>query len=209
MPTTASTSAPELTDGAAAHAAPEPAGFPRHRARAVQPGRPVGFGVVLAVLAGTAAALQTRIHGELGARIDDGALTAIISFGGGLLILLTMLIGSPAMRRGAHSIRAAVRTRQLPVWLLFGGLAGALTVFSQAMTASAARRPASSARPLGDSSPPPTQRSCYWPANTENSRQVPAGCRACQSQRASASANSRRPTAWTVKQQVTPLQPPA
>jgi len=135
MPTTASTSSTELTDGAAAHAAPEPAGFPRHRARAVQPGRPVGFGVVLAVLAGTAAALQTRIHGELGARIDDGALTAIISFVGGLLILLAMLIGSPAMRRGALSIRAAVRNRQLPAWLLFGGLAGALTVFSQAMTA--------------------------------------------------------------------------
>lgn len=97
--------------------------------------RPAAAGLLLAIMAGVAAALQTRIHGELGATIDDGALTAIISFGGGLLLLLLMLAGSGKMRAGVANIRHSLRLGQLPPWLLFGGLAGALTVFSQAMTA--------------------------------------------------------------------------
>lgn len=98
-------------------------------------GRPVATGVVLAVTSGVAAALQTRIHGELGTEIGDGALTAIISFSVGLLILLAMLAGSKEMRAGMAGIRTAAVSRELPWWLLLGGLAGALTVFSQAMTA--------------------------------------------------------------------------
>ncbi len=98
-------------------------------------GQPVATGLALAVVSGVAAALQTRIHGQLGAEINDGALTAIISFGGGLLILLTMLLFSGDMRNGLAGIRSAARNRQIPWWLLLGGLAGALTVFSQAMTA--------------------------------------------------------------------------
>ena len=100
-------------------------------------GRPVARGVAIAITSGVAAALQTRLHGQLGSDLNDGTLTAIISFGLGLLILLTMFVLSQNMRRGVARIGQSVRAGQLPWWLLFGGFAGALTVFSQAMTAAA------------------------------------------------------------------------
>lgn len=97
--------------------------------------QPLATGVALAVVSGVAAALQTRIHGQLGNELGDGTLAAMISFGGGLVILLVLLLFSKEMRSGVAGIRTATANRQLPWWLLLGGMAGALTVFSQAMTA--------------------------------------------------------------------------
>ncbi len=99
------------------------------------PAAPVALGIGLAVSSGVASAVQTRINGLLGVQLGDSVLAAVISFGVGLALLLIGLAASPAMRAGAGRLFRVIREKQLPWWMLLGGLAGALTVFSQALTA--------------------------------------------------------------------------
>jgi bacterial/archaeal transporter family-2 protein len=88
-------------------------------------------GVALAVVAGFAIALQSRINGELGHRLGDGIAAAVISFGSGLIVLL-FLIGW--MRPGLRALRAALRDGSLLWWQCFGGVCGAFLVATQGLT---------------------------------------------------------------------------
>ncbi|HTN58187.1 MAG TPA: DMT family transporter [Protaetiibacter sp.] len=91
--------------------------------------------VTVAVVVGGFIALQARINGELALELHDGIVTALISFGTGTVVLgLALLVWSPG-RRGIVRIRDAVRERRMSVWFLFGGVAGALMVVSQGVTA--------------------------------------------------------------------------
>jgi bacterial/archaeal transporter family-2 protein len=86
------------------------------------------------VIFGAAVATQSRINGELGARISDGYVAALISFSSGLIILcVAMLIWRPG-RVGALRVRDAVASRQIPWWYLGGGVAGGFFVLSQGLT---------------------------------------------------------------------------
>ncbi|SFS17319.1 transporter family-2 protein [Microbacterium sp. cf046] len=84
-----------------------------------------------AVLVGVFTALQARINGQLGARLDDGLVAAVVSFGSGLVILIVLSAAVPAGRRGYAALVAGVRSRGIPWWMLAGGAAGALTVATQ------------------------------------------------------------------------------
>ena len=54
----------------------------------LEPSRAVaGSFVALALIFGAGIATQSRINGELGRALGDGYLAAVISFGGGLLLL--------------------------------------------------------------------------------------------------------------------------
>lgn len=83
---------------------------------------------------GVLVALQTRVNGELGQRLGDGALAAVVSFGSGLLLLtLAVAFVGPA-RRGVHRVVTALRTRDIPWWLVTGGVGGAMFVLGQGLT---------------------------------------------------------------------------
>ena len=84
-----------------------------------------------AVLVGVLTALQARINGQLGARLDDGLVAAAVSFGSGLVILIVLSAALPAGRRGFAALVDGVRSRGIPWWMLAGGAAGALTVATQ------------------------------------------------------------------------------
>ena len=82
---------------------------------------------------GVLTAVQARINGQLGARLDAGLLAAAISFGSGLVILIVLSAVLPAGRRGFGALVAGMRGRTIPWWMLAGGAAGALTVATQGL----------------------------------------------------------------------------
>ncbi|WP_327119130.1 DMT family transporter [Nocardia sp. NBC_01730] len=89
------------------------------------------LGLVLAALSGVVLAAQSRINGELGARLGDGVLTALISFFGGLPFLVAAMLVVPHARAGLARLGAAMRISQLRIWHCLGGFAGAIMVASQ------------------------------------------------------------------------------
>ncbi|MGH3755392.1 MAG: DMT family transporter [Pseudonocardiaceae bacterium] len=91
-------------------------------------------GTAVAVGIGAAVAVQARINGELGQRIGDGLIAALLSFLGGLLLLALVAATRPRMRRGLGRVRAAVRDRRLRPYQLLGGICGAFLVFCQGLT---------------------------------------------------------------------------
>ncbi|MDL9979670.1 DMT family transporter [Microbacterium sp. ASV49] len=98
-----------------------------------RPRVPPWLALNLAVLIGVLTAVQARINGQLGVRLGDGLVAAVISFGSGLVILVVLSITLPAGRRGFHSIVGGLRGRSIPLWMLCGGIAGALTVATQGL----------------------------------------------------------------------------
>lgn len=96
---------------------------------------PIWLAIVIAVICGALVAIQSRINGELGRRLDDGFTAAAISFGSGLIILTVALSFSPVGRRGLRGVSAALRERTLPWWYVCGGTAGAFLVLSQGLVA--------------------------------------------------------------------------
>ena len=91
--------------------------------------------IACAVVAGVLVAVQSRINGELGQRLDDGFAAALISFGSGLVILLVALALWRPGRAGFRRLPAALRDGRLRWWMLCGGAAGAFLVLSQGLTA--------------------------------------------------------------------------
>lgn len=92
------------------------------------------FGVALAFTTGLGVAVQSRINGTLGTRLDNGVVAALISFGTGLVLLGILLLANPAHRRRFGQVAAALREHRLQWWHLLGGLSGAFLVASQGLT---------------------------------------------------------------------------
>lgn len=80
-------------------------------------------------------AIQARINGVLGLRIDDGIVAGLISFTVGLLFLVVATVALPRARAGAVRLVQGLRQRRIPIWMLLGGACGALTVSTQGVTA--------------------------------------------------------------------------
>ncbi|WP_067161950.1 DMT family transporter [Microbacterium sp. TNHR37B] len=97
------------------------------------PRLPAAVALSGAVVVGMMTAIQARINGELGLRLDDGLVAAAISFGSGLLLLIALSAALPAGRRGFRALVSGVRERSIPWWMLAGGAAGALTVATQGL----------------------------------------------------------------------------
>jgi bacterial/archaeal transporter family-2 protein len=96
-----------------------------------------GAGTAVAVGIGAAVAVQARINGELGQRIDDGIAAALLSFLGGLVLLTLAAAARPEMRRGLGRVVMAVRDHSLRPYQLFGGIFGAFLVACQGLTVTA------------------------------------------------------------------------
>lgn len=80
-------------------------------------------------------AVQARINGVLGVRVDDGIVAGLISFSVGLLALAIVISCLPSARRGVARLRTGIRQHTIPFWMLLGGACGALTVSTQGVTA--------------------------------------------------------------------------
>jgi bacterial/archaeal transporter family-2 protein len=93
------------------------------------------FAVVISVISGMFVALQSRINGEFGLALGNGALAATISFTIGLLVLTCALVVNSKGREGLGKIRQAVSRRELPWWTVVGGVGGAFLVLTQGLTA--------------------------------------------------------------------------
>ena len=94
---------------------------------------PVALGGAVAI--GVMTAIQARINGVLGVRLDDGIVAGFVSFSVGLLALVVVVAALPSGRRGVGRLWSGVRTRTIPAWMLLGGACGALTVSTQGLTA--------------------------------------------------------------------------
>ena len=84
---------------------------------------------------GVMTAIQARINGVLGVRVDDGIVAGFVSFSVGLLALAVVIICLPSARRGVARLRDGIRQQTIPFWMLLGGACGALTVSTQGLTA--------------------------------------------------------------------------
>ncbi|MGA6126477.1 MULTISPECIES: DMT family transporter [unclassified Microbacterium] len=89
--------------------------------------------LVGAVSVGVLTAVQARINGQLGVRLEHAMVAAVISFGSGLLLIVLVSVLTPGGRRGAVLLSRGIRERSIPWWMLVGGAAGALTVGTQAV----------------------------------------------------------------------------
>ncbi|MHA7239241.1 DMT family transporter [Arthrobacter sp. TMS1-12-1] len=95
---------------------------------------PPALGVPLALAAGLAIPVQGRINGALGAVLDDGIASALISFGTGLVVMVVVTLVLPSARAGALQILPSVRERRFPPFYIAAGAIGAFFVFSQSLT---------------------------------------------------------------------------
>jgi transporter family-2 protein len=93
----------------------------------------VALALVAAFGTGVLVALQARLNGELGARLGDGLISALISFGSGFVVMAIAAVVSKPGRRAVAAVLVAVREGRAPWWLLAGGAAGAFFVFSQGL----------------------------------------------------------------------------
>ncbi|MGM7679571.1 DMT family transporter [Microbacterium sp. A94] len=84
---------------------------------------------------GAMTAIQARVNGVLGARIDDGIIAGLISFSVGLVVLIVITATAPRSRASVARLWRGVRSRSIPAWMLLGGACGALTVSTQGVTA--------------------------------------------------------------------------
>lgn len=93
---------------------------------------PVRLG--LAMVAGLALAVQSRITGTMGLRLGDGLTAALVSFGTGLLLMILLALGTRGGRAGMAALRGGLARRELPRWYLVAGAIGASVVFAQGVT---------------------------------------------------------------------------
>ena len=77
---------------------------------------------------------QSLAH-HLGSGLRAVALAALISFGSGLLVLTLFAAAHRPVGRGVTALLRAVGRRQVPLWTVLGGLAGAFFVLSQGLAA--------------------------------------------------------------------------
>ncbi|MCK9793951.1 DMT family transporter [Isoptericola sp. 4D.3] len=105
-------------------------------------GRQRAAGVALAIVAGFAAALQSRVNGTLATETGTAFGTAALSFGSGLVLLTLALPFSRAGRSALGQVAAGLRRGRpegegLRWWECLGGLGGAFYVMSQGLTVDA------------------------------------------------------------------------
>lgn len=85
---------------------------------------PVWVALSLVAIAGVASAAQGAANGELGVRVGEPTLAAVVNNLGGTLLVALGLVVLPSMRTGL----AALRRARLPWWSYLGGLGGAAIV---------------------------------------------------------------------------------
>ena len=89
---------------------------------AAAPPRAATLALTAAVASGALVALQQRVNGELKTALGDALLTALVSFGTGLVAVVAVVLSRPAAREAVR------RVRDVPWLQRLGGLGGASLV---------------------------------------------------------------------------------
>ncbi|MCR8670765.1 DMT family transporter [Agrococcus sp. HG114] len=89
--------------------------------------------LLASVAAGAGLAVQSRVNGELGARLEHGMLAALVSFAVGLALLGVILLVSPGSRAGVRRLVGVIRDGSMPWWYASTGLLGAFLVATQGL----------------------------------------------------------------------------
>ena len=79
---------------------------------------------IFAVLIGVVVAAQSRINGQLSVDLDNGLAAALISFLTGWTILFFLVFGIKKERIGLFAIFAAIKSKELALWEVAGGILG-------------------------------------------------------------------------------------
>lgn len=95
---------------------------------------PAWLAVAGAVLVGVLTTLQAQVNGSLAAALANAQTAALVSFGSGFVILIAIVPATAPGRAGLVELRAGLRARRIPWWMLLGGCAGAFTVSVQGGT---------------------------------------------------------------------------
>ncbi|MCG7443573.1 Uncharacterized protein conserved in bacteria [Mycobacteroides abscessus subsp. abscessus] len=96
-----------------------------------------GLFAFLTVLAGMLGPVQSAVNGRLGTDVGDGHLAAIISFGGGLILMFLIVLPVPKLRRAFFALPGQLVRRELPWPNFFAGLCGAVIVLSEGISVGA------------------------------------------------------------------------
>lgn len=88
-----------------------------------------------AVAIGAMTAIQARVNGQLGVRLDNGVLAGWVSFAVGLVLLSVPVLLRGSGRAALGRVWRGVRSGGVPWWMLLGGACGALTVSTQGLVA--------------------------------------------------------------------------
>ncbi|MBS1907259.1 MAG: DMT family transporter [Actinobacteria bacterium] len=88
-----------------------------------------------AVSIGAMTAIQARVNGQLGVRLDNGILAGWVSFAVGLVLLSFPVLLTRRGRAVLGRLWRGIRTGHVPWWMLLGGACGALTVSTQGLVA--------------------------------------------------------------------------
>jgi transporter family-2 protein len=91
--------------------------------------------VAVAVVANVGGAVQTRLNGELGARLHDGIAAPLTTTLVGMVLLFAVVPALAPGRRALGEVRAALKSGTLRWWHCLGGMSGALFVAGQGISA--------------------------------------------------------------------------
>lgn len=83
---------------------------------------------------GALTAVQARANGSLSTALGSGLQAATVSFAVGLGLLSLIGLSLGRVRRGLLGLVATLRTGTQPVWIVLGGLAGALFITTQSFS---------------------------------------------------------------------------
>ena len=91
--------------------------------------------ILAAISAGGLVALQSRLNGQLGLELGDGVGAALYSFTSGWVLIAIFTVFSKTGRAGLRRVITLLKTRQMPVWIVFGGAFGGFLVMTQGLAA--------------------------------------------------------------------------
>jgi transporter family-2 protein len=80
-------------------------------------------------VSGALLAVQSKVNSDLGQRLGDAPLAAVVSFASGLAVLLVVAAAVRPLRTALHRLRTA----GLPAWTFIGGFIGGLFVLLAAL----------------------------------------------------------------------------
>ena len=89
---------------------------------------------IFAVLIGVVVAVQARINGQLSVDLDNGLAAVLISFLTGWTLLFFLVFGIKKERVGLFAIFAAIKSKDLALWEVAGGILGGCFVAVQSIT---------------------------------------------------------------------------
>ena len=86
---------------------------------------------LLAVVAGIATTIQSRVNGQLAVAVGSGVQAAVVSFSIGLIAVVLAAFAVRTIREGFASVLYEIALKTVPWWQLIGGSIGATFVVVQ------------------------------------------------------------------------------